>query len=109
MPFFSLQLLTPSRPLKKTFKKIVEFFLTKNMRLLLPKKMRLLLPKLCDFSYQKKVFETFKIESLKKANFDHCVSRPLGEKLLKNLFCQKWWLLKTLKFENFKKVNFAHL
>ena len=59
--------------------------------------MRLFLPKTCDFSYQKKVFETFKIESLKKANFDHCVSRPLGEKLLKDFFWQRLGILKVLK------------
>ena len=44
-----------------------------------------------------KVFETFKIESLKNANFDHFVSRPLGEKLLKDLFWQKLGILKILK------------
>ena len=55
-----------------------------------------------------KVFETFKIESLKNANFDHCVSRPLGEKLLKNLFWEKLGILKVLKLiEKFKKTNFA--
>ena len=42
---------------------------------------------------------------LEKANFAYFVSRPLGEKLLKYLFWQKWEILKVLKVE---KANFAH-
>ena len=44
-----------------------------------------------------KVFETFKIESLKNANFDHCLKRLLGEKLLKDLLWQKLGIFKVLK------------
>jgi hypothetical protein len=34
-----------------------------------------------------------------KENFAHFVSRPLGENILKDIFLQKWRLLKALKSE----------
>ena len=43
-----------------------------------------------------------------KTNFSHFVSRPLGEKLVKHLFWQKWWILKALKFQKLENANFAH-
>ena len=45
---------------------------------------------------------------LEKATFAHFVSRPLGEKLVKHLFWQKWWILKTLKLQKLEYANFAH-
>ena len=45
---------------------------------------------------------------LEKANFAHFVSRPLGEKLVKHLFWQKWWIFKALKFQKLENANFAH-
>ena len=45
---------------------------------------------------------------LEKANFAHFVSRPLGEKLVKHLFWQKWRILKTLKLQKLENANFAH-
>ena len=43
-----------------------------------------------------------------KVNFAHFVSRPLGEKLVKHIFWQKWWILKPLKFQKLENANFAH-
>ena len=31
-----------------------------------------------------------------------------GEKLLKDIFWQKWWFLKAMKLKKLKNVNFAH-
>ena len=42
---------------------------------------------------------------LEKADFAHFVSRPLGEKLVKHLFWQKWWILKTLKLQKLKNTS----
>ena len=33
---------------------------------------------------------------------------PLGEKLVKHIFWQKWWILKALKFQKLENANFAH-
>ena len=44
---------------------------------------------------------------LEKANFAHFVSRPLGEKLVKHLFWQKWWILKAMKLQKLENANFA--
>ena len=45
---------------------------------------------------------------LEKANFANFVSHPLGENLLKDLFWQKWWILKALKLQKLENANFAH-
>ena len=57
-----------------------------------------------SITYSTTVFWSFCLE---KANFSHFVSRPLGENLLKDLFWQKWWILKTLNLQKLENANFA--
>ena len=54
--------------------------------------------KLCTFESHESRKATVKV-----ANFIGFVNRSLHEKLLKDVFWQKWWFLKALKFEKSQK------
>ena len=64
--------------------------------------------------YWKTYFDTsggfwklWSLKNWKEPNFAYFVSRPLGENMLKDIFWQKWWLLKALKFEKSKLCLFC--
>ena len=56
------------------------------------------------------ILKALKFQTLKKANFAHFVSRPLGENVLKDPFDKigRPHGLKLLKLEKPKKANFVH-
>ena len=48
------------------------------------------------------------LQKLEKANFAHFVNHMLDEKLLQDLTCRKWRILKTLKIQKLEKTNWCH-
>ena len=53
------------------------------------------------------LLKAMKLEKIKYSKFYWFCYRSLHEKLLKDVFWQKWWLLKALKFEKFQKKKFS--